>query len=82
MASRLVRRVFLTAGLLCVTLLAGTAGFVLIEGYTWFDAFYIPLTTITTVGYQEARPLSHSGRIFNSFLILFGVSAMFLAMAG
>jgi voltage-gated potassium channel len=80
MPSRLVRRILLTAGLLCVTLLAGTAGFVLIEGYSWFDAFYMTLTTITTVGYQELRPLSHSGRIFNSFLILFGVSAMFLAV--
>jgi len=38
------------------------------------------LTTITTVGYQEMRPLSHAGRVFNSFLILFGVSAMFLAV--
>jgi voltage-gated potassium channel len=38
------------------------------------------LTTITTVGYQEMRPLSHAGRVFNSFLILFGVTAMFLAV--
>src|SRR6202046_3991221 len=80
MPGRLFRRILLTAGLLCVTLLAGTAGFVWIEGYSWFDAFYMTLTTITTVGYQELRPLSHSGRIFNSFLILFGVSAMFLAV--
>jgi voltage-gated potassium channel len=32
------------------------------------------------VGYQEVRPLSHAGRIFNSFLILFGVTAMFVAV--
>jgi voltage-gated potassium channel len=38
------------------------------------------LTTITTVGYMELRTLSHAGRVFNSFLILFGVSAMFLAV--
>jgi voltage-gated potassium channel len=79
MPSRLVRRILLTAGLLCFTLLVGTVGFVLIERYPWFDAFYMTLTTVTTVGYQELRPLSHSGRIFNSFLILFGVSAIFLA---
>src|ERR1700733_3767017 len=80
MPSRLVRRIVLITGLLCITLAIGTVGFVLIEGYSWFDAFYMTLTTITTVGYQELRPLSHSGRIFNSFLILFGVSAMFLAV--
>ena len=80
MPNRLVRRISLTAGLLFFTLLVGTVGFVLIEHYPWFDAFYMALTTITTVGYQEVRPLSHSGRVFNSFLILFGVSAMFLAL--
>jgi voltage-gated potassium channel len=80
MHSRLVRRIILITGLLCFTLVLGTAGFELIEGYSWFDAFYMTLTTITTVGYQELRPLSHAGRVFNSFLILFGVSAMFLAV--
>jgi len=80
MPRRLVRRILLTAGLLCIALVVGTTGFVLIEGYSWFDAFYMTLTTITTVGYQELRPLSRSGRIFNSFVIFFGVSAMFLAL--
>ncbi len=79
MSSRLLHRVLLIAGLLGVILLAGTTGFVIIEGYSWFDAFYMTLTTITTIGYQELRPLSHSGRIFNSILIIFGVSAIFLA---
>jgi voltage-gated potassium channel len=80
MYSRLVRRVLLIAGVLCITLVAGTAGFVLIEGYSWFDGFYMTLTTVTTVGYQELKPLSHSGRIFNSFLIIFGVTALFLSV--
>jgi voltage-gated potassium channel len=80
MSSRLARRILLITGLLSFTLTVGTAGFVWIEGYPWFDGFYMTLTTITTVGYQEVRPLSHSGRIFNSFLILFGVTAMFLAV--
>jgi voltage-gated potassium channel len=80
MHGRLARRFLLITGLLCIITLVGTAGFVVIEGYSWFDGFYMTITTITTVGYQELRPLSHAGRIFNSFLILFGVSAMFLAV--
>ena len=52
----------------------------MLEGYTLFDAFYMTLITITTVGYQEVRPLNQAGRIFNSFLIFFGVSAMFFAV--
>ena len=80
MRSRLLRRFIFIAGLLGFTLIVGTVGFRLIEGYSWFEGFYMTLTTITTVGYQEMRPLSHAGRVFNSFLILFGVTAMFLAV--
>jgi voltage-gated potassium channel len=79
MSSRLVRRVLLIVGLLCVTLLIGTVGFVVIEHYSWFEGFYMTLNTVTTIGYQELRPLSHAGRVFNSFLILFGVSALFVS---
>jgi voltage-gated potassium channel len=61
-------------------LVVGTAGFVIIEHYPVFDAFYMSLTTITTVGYGEIRGLSRAGRVFNSFLIIFGVTALLLAM--
>ena len=61
-------------------LVTGTIGFVLIEGWHPFDAYYMALTTVTTVGYFEIKPLSRAGRVFNSFLILFGVSAILLAI--
>ena len=80
MNGRIVRRLLLIAALLALIMCIGTAGFRLIEGYSLFDAFYMTLITITTVGYQEIHPLSHTGRIFNSFLILIGVSAMFCAV--
>jgi voltage-gated potassium channel len=80
MDRRIVRRVGLIAGLIAFTLLVGTLGFRLMEDYPLFDAFYMTLITITTVGYQELRPLSHAGRVFNSFLIFFGVTAMFVAV--
>jgi voltage-gated potassium channel len=79
MDRRWVRRTALIAALLLLTFCAGTIGFSLIEGYSLFDAFYMTLITITTVGYAEIHPLSQAGRLFNSFLIFFGVSAMFLA---
>ena len=76
---RLVRRAIFISALLAITLIAGTTGFVFIEGYSVFDAFYMALITITTVGYQEIHPLSQAGRVFNSFLIFFGVAAIFVA---
>lgn len=80
MDARLVRRILFVAGILLITVGIGTTGFCLIEHWGIFDSFYMTLTTITTVGYQEVRPLSHVGRVFNSFLIFFGVSAMFFAV--
>jgi voltage-gated potassium channel len=74
------RRLILIAAAMALVLAGGTAGFVWIEHYPVFDAFYMTLTTVTTVGYGEIRSLSQAGRIFNSFLILFGVIIMLLAI--
>ncbi|MFZ0336507.1 MAG: potassium channel protein [Terracidiphilus sp.] len=60
----------------------GTLGFIWIEHYPPFDAFYMTLITISTVGYEELHPLSFGGRVFNSFLIFFGVTMMLLAVGG
>jgi voltage-gated potassium channel len=35
---------------------------------------------MTTVGYGEIHPLSRAGRVFNSFLIVFGVTTIFIAI--
>jgi voltage-gated potassium channel len=76
----LQRRLLFIALAMAATLSGGTLGFVLIEHYPLFDAFYMTLTTVTTVGYGELHTLSHAGRVFNSFLILFGVIVMLLAI--
>ncbi len=74
------RRLILIGLALALVLSFGTVGFMSIEHYPVFDAFYMTLTTVTTVGYAEIRALSHAGRVFNSFLILFGVTTIFLAV--
>src|SRR5689334_15040822 len=78
--SRLTRRFLFIAVAVLATLTIGTVGFTLIDGYPPFDAFYMTLTTMTTVGYMEIHPLSRAGRMFNSFLIFFGVSTIFIAI--
>jgi voltage-gated potassium channel len=79
---RLRARLIFIAAAIVTVLLGGTAGFMLIEHYAPFDAFYFTLTTITTVGYGEMFGLSRAGRIFNSFVIFFGVTTMLLAIGG
>jgi voltage-gated potassium channel len=76
-ALRNLRRV--GVALLCL-LMGGSMGFHLIEGWSWFDGFYMVVTTLTTIGYQEVHPLSQAGRVFNVILILAGVSTLFLGI--
>jgi voltage-gated potassium channel len=60
-------------------LLLGTAGYVLIEGMSWFDALYMTVITVSTVGYEEVTPLSHPGRVFSMVVITAGVTTFFFA---
>lgn len=78
--SRLARRFLILLSAIVATLTIGTIGFTWIEGYPAFDAFYMTLTTMTTVGYAEIHPLSRAGRIFNSFLIMVGVTTIFIGI--
>ena len=57
---------------------AGTVGFHFIEGWSWFDSFYMVVITLSTIGYSEVHELSRAGRIFNSALIIAGVALVFL----
>ena len=77
---RIAGRFLYLLAAVAITLATGTVGFVLIDHYPPFDAFYMTLTTMTTVGYGEIHPLSHAGRVFNSFLITFGVTTIFIAI--
>jgi voltage-gated potassium channel len=76
--SRLAKRLLYILVAIGATLTIGTVGFSLIGGYSVFDAFYLTLTTMTTVGYGDR--FSHAARIFNAFLIMFGVTTIFIAI--
>ena len=54
----------------------GTLGFYVIGGDEWslIDSFYMTIFTITTVGFGEVHPLNDLGRLWTSFVIVFGVS--------
>ncbi len=51
----------------------GVLGFKLISNYSWVDAIYMTVITITTVGFGEVQPLDDFSKIFTIFLILTSV---------
>jgi voltage-gated potassium channel len=69
----LQNRLIRVAAILVAIVASGIIGYMVIEGWSFLDALYMTITTITTVGYDEVHPLSDTGRIFSIFLIMGGV---------
>jgi voltage-gated potassium channel len=53
----------------------GTLGYYFFENMPLFDAFYMTIITISTVGFSEIRPLTHLGRMITVIIIVLGISA-------
>lgn len=66
----------LSVALLALVVVGGTSGYVLIEGWDLWDAFYMTVISITTVGYREVHPLSRLGEAFTVIVLTFGVATV------
>lgn len=82
-------RPILIIGMAITLLIVGTIGYIVIEGWTVLDAFYMTVITLSTVGFGETHPLSQAGRLFTSglvmasvFLIVYGVEFIISARLG
>ncbi len=71
---QLFSKLILPIIMLLLTILFGTAGYILIEDFNFLEALYMSVTTISTVGFGEVRPLSEAGRIFTIVLILLNLA--------
>jgi voltage-gated potassium channel len=56
------------------TILFGTIGYHVLEGWPWFDGLYMTIITLATIGYGETHPLTAAGRVFTIILIIVGVT--------
>lgn len=70
----------LAVALFAFVIVVGTAGYMAIEGWPAWDAFYMTVITVTTVGFKEVHELSRGGQVFTVCLILGGVGTVFYAV--
>jgi voltage-gated potassium channel len=61
--------------LLISVVAGGTIGYMVIEGWSAWDAFYMTVITVTTVGYREVHDLSRAGQLFTVVLLFGGVGS-------
>lgn len=55
----------------------GTLGYMAIEGWNVWDAFYMTIISVTTVGYREVHEMSRAGQAWTAVVLVAGVSTLF-----
>ena len=71
-----LRKILFLTTILMALLVLGSLGFVWLEGWSYFDALYMTVTTLTTLGGGEVRPLSKLGRAYTMVLVLAGMGVL------
>ncbi len=71
-----LRKVLLSLLTLFILIGSGASGYILVEGWEPFEALYMTVITVSTVGYKEVYPLSREGQIFTVLLIIFGTGTL------
>jgi voltage-gated potassium channel len=68
---------------LVVLVALGTLGYIALEGAHPFDAFYMVMITVSTVGFGDVFPLDRAGRLLTVVIMVMGVGlAFYTATAG
>lgn len=76
------RKIIQWSVILLAFLFLGSLGYVWIEEWNLFDALWMTVITLTTVGYSEVRPLTQAGRAYTMVLMLAGIGIMFYIITG
>ena len=66
-------KIYLALTLMLMVLAFGVLGYRFVSDYSWVDAFYMTIITVTTVGFSEVRPMGPEGKIFTIVLIVTSV---------
>ena len=67
---RLIRsKIYFALFLVSLILVIGVLGYRFIAEFTWTEALYMTIITVSTVGFREVRPLSTEEQLFPVVLI-------------
>ena len=61
----------------CGLALLGALGYMVLEGWSFFDSLYMAVTTMTTVGFREVHELDLPGKIWTMLMALSAIGVIF-----
>ncbi|BAM07790.1 potassium channel family protein [Leptospirillum ferrooxidans] len=76
-----LQRLYIAIGVLLLLLGLGTGGYMELEGWSFSDALFMSVITLSTVGYQTVHHLDVRGEYFTIILIVTGVGTVGYAIA-
>ena len=74
------RRILALVGVVALFIALGTVYFRHIEGWSWLDAYFFTVVTLSTVGYGSLVPVTAAGKIGATVLIFFGLGVVAVAI--
>lgn len=74
-----IRRIRVALLAIALVLVGGSVGYMVL-GFSALEAVYQTVTTVTTVGFGEVRPLSSAGEVYTIAVILVGVGTCLYAL--
>lgn len=70
---KVFQRVLRVALALILIVAVGSGGYMIVEGWSFLDAFYMTVITLSTVGYTEVHNLSRAGELWTITFIIGGL---------
>lgn len=80
-SSGLPRRIRWAFAALAAVFVFGVVGYMAFEDWSFLDALYMTVITLTTVGFREVRPLDANGQVFTIVLLVMGVGLALITVA-
>lgn len=71
METKRFQNLYVALTLFILAVVTGIVGYMYLEDFTFVEAVYMTIITMSTVGFGEVRELSDIGRVFTAFLIIF-----------
>ena len=77
---RALAKILTLLATLALIVIGGTIYFRMVEGWSWLDAYFFTVVTLSTVGYGNLVPATAAGKIGTTVLIFVGLGVFAVAI--